>query len=157
MTEIEIRNIQPGDEPAMIKLQNRCVDFCPDTEKFEPGIWRSPGYENGKNIFIVEDANAKIVGYAATYSAYYSNNWEARIYWMDLRTDPEVDRNLEIKDALLERIIQRGREIKSKENRERAAIGATYFSQGEASIDYLKSRDFFHFEINAGYAKAHFQ
>jgi GNAT superfamily N-acetyltransferase len=82
----------------------------------------------------------------ATYSAYYSNKLEARIYWMDLRTDPEIEENLEIKDALLEMIIHRGLEIKQEENRERAAIGATYFAQGQASIDYLISRRFSHFE-----------
>ena len=47
---------------------------------------------------------------------------------------------------LLDRIIQRGYEIKKEEQRKRAAIGATYFAQGKASIDYLKSRGFTHFE-----------
>lgn len=146
MNNIEIRNFQPTDELAMIELQSRCVDVCPDTGKFKTGIWLSPGYENGKNIFIAESENAQIVGYAATYSAYYSNKWEARIFWLDLRTDPNIDKNLDIKDALLEKIIQRGREIKIEENRERAAVGATYFAQGQASIDYLKSHGFTNFE-----------
>ena len=111
MNHIEIRNFQPEDEPAMIEIQHRCVDICPDTGKFEPGFWLSPGFGNGKNIFIAEDANEKIVGYAATTSAYYSNKLEARIFWMDLRSDPDIDHDLEIKDALLEKIIQRGHEI----------------------------------------------
>ena len=62
------------------------------------------------------------------------------MFWIDLRTDPDLDKCAKIKDNLLEKIIQRGHEIKNEENRERAAIGATYFAQGQASIEYLKSR-----------------
>jgi GNAT superfamily N-acetyltransferase len=146
MINYNIRNFHPEDAYAMIELQHRCVDICPDTGKFEAGMWLSPGYGNGKNIFIAKDANAQIMGYASTTSAYYSNKWEARIFWMDLRSDPEIDQDLAIKDALLGRILTRGREIKREENRKRAAVGATYFAQGQASIDYLKSRGFTHFE-----------
>jgi ribosomal protein S18 acetylase RimI-like enzyme len=146
MKNIEFRNFRVTDESAIIGLQHRCVDLCPDTGKFEAGFWLSPRFENGRNIFVAENANAQIVGYAATTSAYYSNKWAARIFWMDLRTDPDIDKNLAIKDALLEKIIQRGNEIKREEKRERAAVGATYFPQGQASIDYLKSRGFTHFE-----------
>ena len=35
MSQIEIRNFKPEDEPEMIELQNRCVDLCPDTGKME--------------------------------------------------------------------------------------------------------------------------
>ena len=146
MNQFKLRNFFPEDEPSMLALQHRCVDLCPDTGKFDLGLWRSPAYRNGKNIFIAENGNNQIIGYAATCSAYYSNQLNARIYWMDLRTDPEFDDHFEIKDALLERIIRRGNEIKIEENRKRAAIGVTYFSQGLDSIAYLKSRGFIHFE-----------
>jgi len=143
---VQFRNFQTVDAERMVELQGRCLAHCPDTGKFEPGFWRSPGYQDGKNIIIAEDENVRIVGYAATSSAYYSNTLEARVFWIDLRTDPDFDKHLEIKDSLLERIIKRGYEIKKEENRERAAMGATYFSQGLASIDYLKSHGFNHFE-----------
>lgn len=146
MNQFKFRNFQPEDEPSMIELQHRCVENCPDSGKFESGMWLSPAYKNGKNIFIAEGKSAQILGYAATCSAYYSNKLEARIYWMDLRIDPDIEQHSEIKDSLLEMVIQRGCVIKMAENRERAAIGATYFSQGQASIDYLKSRGFIHFE-----------
>lgn len=146
MNSFKIRNFRSSDESAMIELQHRCVETCPDTGKFELGFWRSPGFENGKNIFIAENETGQIKGYAATTSAYYSNKWEARIFWMDLRTDPETDKDFAMKDALLKKIIQRGREIKKTENRSRAAIGATYFAPGKASIAYLQSRNFVHFE-----------
>ena len=146
MTKIEIRNFQTQDAPDMVTIQNRCLKITPDTGQFEPGFWLSPGFDNGKNIFIAQAAGAQIVGYAATSSAYYSNTLEARVFWIDLRTDPDFDKDLGIKDRLLEKIIQRGYEIKTEENRDRAAVGATYFAQGQESIDYLKSHGFRHFE-----------
>lgn len=146
MENVRFRNFQADDAPVMIEIQNRCLEVCPDTGKFEPGFWLSPGFQNGKNIIIAEDADAHIMGYAAISSAYYSNTLEARIFWIDLRTDPDFDKHSEIKDILLERIIQRGYEIKTEENRDRAAVGATYFAQGQTSIDYLMSHGFNHFE-----------
>ena len=146
MNNFAIRNFRTDDATAMVELQSRCVDFCPDTGKFEPGFWFSPGFEGGKNIFIAEDQEYQIRGYAATTSAYYSNTLEARVFWIDLRSDPKFDKDQKIKDTLLECIIQRGKEMKIEEQRERAAMGATYFAQGETSINYLKARGFTYFE-----------
>jgi len=153
MDGILYRNFQSDEALKLSELQSRCVEFCPDTGKFEPGFWLSPGFQNGKNILVAEDRKGLMLGYAATTSAYYSNTLEARVFWIDLRSDPENVRHVAIKDALLERIIQRGREIKVEENRERAAIGATYFAQGKASIDYLKARGFTHFETSLAMRK----
>jgi len=146
MIEMVLRNFLADDASCLANIQGRCVDVCPDTGKFEPGFWFSPGFENGRNIFIAQTKDTQILGYAAIKSAYYSNKLEARIFWIDLRTDPEIDLNSAIKDALLEKIIRRGCEMKREENRARAAVGATYFAQGQSSIDYLKSRGFRHFE-----------
>ena len=145
---ILFRNFQSDEASKLSELQSRCLEFCPDTGEFEPGFWLSPGFQNGKNILVAEDRKGQILGYAATTSAYYSNTLQARVFWIDLRSDLVLDPHLAIKDALLEGIIQRGREIKAEENRERAAMGATYFAQGEASIDYLQSRGFTHFETS---------
>jgi GNAT superfamily N-acetyltransferase len=95
---------------------------------------------------IAETKDSRIIGYAAISSAYYSNTLEARVFWIDLRSDPDLDRDSTIKDFLLEKIIQRGRQIKIEENRERAAIGSTYFTQGQMSVDYLKAHGFTLFE-----------
>lgn len=146
MSKVKYRNFHPGDAQAMTVLQHCSVENCPDTDKFETGFWLSPGFQDGKNILIAETVDSRFVGYAAISSAYYSNTLEARVFWIDLRTDSNLDWDSAIKDKLLEKIIQRGWEIKNEENRHRAVIGATYFSQGEMSIDYLKSHGFAHFE-----------
>ncbi len=146
MNKVTFRNFQSDDALAMVELQRRCLEICADTGIFEPGFWCSPGFLEGKNIIIAADSNSRIIGYAAISSEYYSNTLDARVFWIDLRTDPDFDRGSKIKDSLLEKIIQRGREIKIEEKRERAAIGATYFAQGQTSIDYLKSHMFTNFE-----------
>jgi len=146
MKNVKFRNFYPDDALAMVELQSRCLENNHDTGKFEPGFWLSPGFQEGKNIIIAEDTDTGMIGYAAISSAYYSNTLDARVFWIDLRTYPDLDKCLKIKDSLLEQVIRRGREIKIEEKRERAAVGATYFAQGQKSIDYLKSRGFEHFE-----------
>ena len=143
---IRFRNFQADDVNTLVEIQKRALQKCQDTGQFETGFWLSPGFQGGKNIIIAQDAELCVWGYAAISSAYYSNVLEARVFWIDLRTDPEVDPNLVLKDTLLNRIIQRGRVMKVEENRERAAVVATYFAEGEASIEYLKMRGFKHFE-----------
>jgi len=142
---ITYRYFIANDAQIMTNMQGRSIEECPDTGPFEPNFWHSPGFEGGKNIFIAEKGE-EIVGYAAIMSAYYANTIEARVFWIDLRTDLEIDPDLAIKDTLLEKIIERGREMKTEENRDRAAVGATYFADGTNSIEYLKSHGFNHFE-----------
>ena len=108
MTKVQFRNFQTGDAPAMVDIQSRCLEIIPDTGKFELGFWISPRFEGGKNIIIVEAADTQIMGYAAISSEYYSNTLEARVFWFDLRIDPNFDKYTGIKDNLLDKIIQRG-------------------------------------------------
>ena len=146
MSKVKYRNFHVDDAQALTVLQHHSLENSSDTGKFEAGFWQSPGFQEGKNIMIAETADSRIIGYPVISSAYCSNTLDTRVFWIDLRSDPDLDRDSTIKDCLLEKIIQRGREIKIEENRDRAAFGATYFAQERNSIDYLKSQGFTHFE-----------
>ena len=94
LSNIRFRNFEPQDAQPMVDLQACCLAICKDTGQFEPGFWFSPGFESGKNIFIAKNEEGKLLGYAATNSAYYSNTLDARVFWIDLRSDPKLDQDL---------------------------------------------------------------
>jgi hypothetical protein len=110
---MQYRNFNANDVPAMADMQKRGLETCPDTGPLDPNFWYSPGFAGGKNIFIAENDTGQIMGYAAIMSSYYANSIEARVFWIDIRTDLEIDPDLAIKDALLEQVIGRGRRISS--------------------------------------------
>ena len=141
MKEITIRNFAPGDERRMAEVQARCVAACPDTGRFPPAFWLGPGFEDGQNIFCAVDEQDQLLGYAAISPSYISRHLKARILWLDLRADPQHAGANAVKEALFERAWTRAHELVGRWPGERVALSATYFAQGQASIDYLKSKD----------------
>jgi ribosomal protein S18 acetylase RimI-like enzyme len=141
-----IRNYVPADAPHVAEVQGRCVEVCPDTGRFPAGFWNGPGFENGKNIFCAVDDQEELLGYAALSPSYVSRHLEARVLWMDLRADPARVDAVALKDVLFWRAYVRAHEIARRLSGERAALSATYFSGGQASIEYLKAKGFSHYQ-----------
>lgn len=147
MERVTIRNYVPADAPRMAEVQARCVAVCPDTSHFPPGFWNGPGFEGGKNIFCAVNRQDELLGYAAVSPSYVSQHLNgARILWLDLRADPvRVDADA-LKDVLFGEAYLRAHEIAGQRSEEKAALSATYFSQGQMSIEYLKSKGFNHYQ-----------
>lgn len=146
MEEIIFRKFIPSDADEMVALQTRCINDCSDTGVFEADFWFAPGFNDGKNIIIATLLSGEIIGYAAVTSSYFARTLDARILWFDLRVDPTQKKYIELKDALLQKIFILGRDIKNEQKLDRAAVGATYFSTGKSSIEYLSKQGFCHFE-----------
>lgn len=142
MEQVAIRNFAPADAPRLAEVQARSLGVSRDTSRFPPQFWCAPGFENGKNIFCATDEGDELLGYAAISPSYISRHLEARILWLDLRADPEREKANAVKDALFERALARAHEIAGRQLQERAALSATYFAEGQASIEYLKTQGF---------------
>jgi hypothetical protein len=122
------------------------VGVCPDTGRFPADFWNGPGFDEGKNIFCAVDDEEELLGYAALSPSYVSRHLQARILWLDLRVDPERVDAEALKDILFWRAYVRAHEIARQMEDEQVAISATYFATGQASIDYLKSKGFTHYQ-----------
>jgi ribosomal protein S18 acetylase RimI-like enzyme len=143
---IVIRNYVPADAPHVAEVQGRCVTVCPDTGRFPAGFWNGPGFEGGKNIFCAVDDQEQLLGYAALSPIYVSPHLEARVLWMDLRVEPAREDADALKELLFWRVYVRAHEIARRLPGERAALSATYFSAGRASIEYLAGKGFSHYQ-----------
>jgi ribosomal protein S18 acetylase RimI-like enzyme len=140
MQNIFYRNFTADDRPAMHALQEKCVQFCPDTTVFDPGFYLAPGFAAGKNIILAEDDQGTLLGYVWLYPAFISTHLEgARILSLDLRVDPDLDFRDNLRDILFNKIVARAREIKA-ESGEKVAISSTYFAAGLESIAFMKSK-----------------
>ncbi len=143
---VTIRDFVPGDAPRMAEVQARCLAVSPDTGRFPPEFWHGPGFGNGANIFCAVDGQDELLGYAAISPSYISRHLKARILWLDLRADPQRAEAEAIKDILFEKAFVRAHEIARGLPDEKAALSATYFSAGRASIEYLKAKGFVHYQ-----------
>jgi ribosomal protein S18 acetylase RimI-like enzyme len=146
MERVVIRNYVPADAPHVAEVQERCVAVCPDTGRFPASFWNRPGFEDGENIFCAVDDQEQLLGYAALSPSYVSPHLEARVLWMDLRVDPARQDAGALKELLYWRVYVRAHEIARRVAGERVALSATYFSTGQASIDYLKDKGFSHYQ-----------
>jgi ribosomal protein S18 acetylase RimI-like enzyme len=146
MKEITIRNFAPGDARHMAEVQAHCLAACPDTGRFPPAFWLGPGFENGQNIFCAVNGQDELLGYAAISPSYISRHLKARILWLDLRADPRHARASAIRDALFGRAFARARKLARRWPEEKVALSATYFADGQASIAYLESKRFTHYQ-----------
>ncbi len=141
-----IRTFEPKDAPQMEALQERCIEICPDTSLLPAGFYFAPGFENGANIFIASSLKGAHLGHVMVYPYHVSSVLDgARVLWMDLRVDPELEEGAEIKDQLLLKAIERAQAIQQRLS-EPAVLSATYFAQGIASIEYLQARGFRYYE-----------
>jgi ribosomal protein S18 acetylase RimI-like enzyme len=146
MERVVIRNYVPADAPHVAEVQERCVAVCPDTGRFPASFWNGPGFEDGENIFCAVDDQEQLLGYAALSPSHVSPHLEARVLWMDLRVDPARQDAGALKELLYWRVYVRAHEIARRVAGERVALSATYFSTGQASIDYLKDKGFSHYQ-----------
>jgi GNAT superfamily N-acetyltransferase len=134
----------------MVILQKRCLDLCPDTSLFPEGFYYSPGFDKGKNILCAVDDKGAHVGHAMVCLGHIHRRLGTRMLWMDLRVDPTLENNdfgtgWALRDQLLARITARARELAANLDTP-TMLYATYFTRGEASAEYLKSRGFEPFE-----------
>jgi len=146
MKNIIFRNFSTTDAEPITTLQELCIKECHDTGILKKGFWLSPFFKNGKNIHIATNLAGEVLAYAAICPSYYSRTLDAHILWIDIRVNPNTENFIQLKNILLEWLINRGHEIKDEENIPHAAIGATYFENGKASIEFLSNREFSHFE-----------
>jgi ribosomal protein S18 acetylase RimI-like enzyme len=130
----------------MAQVQARCVATCLDTSRFPLGFWHGPGFDQGRNIFCAANEQEGLLGYAALSPTYVSRHLKARVLWLDVRADPERADAEAIKDILFEKAYTRAHEIARELPDEKVAMSATYFVEGEASIEYLQAKGFQHYQ-----------
>jgi hypothetical protein len=145
MQHATFRPFTPADAPRLVELQGRCLRVCVDIRLIEAGFYYAPAFEQGRNILCAVDVENRLLGYVAIYPHSISRRLDARILWTDVRVEPALPEAEHLKDMLLERAIARAGEIRDA-LRQRVALSATYFAEGRASIGYLLSRGFTHYE-----------
>lgn len=142
---VSLRTFVPEDAPKMVALQRRCLEICPDISLLPEGFYHAPGFAGGRNILCALDASGAHIGHGMVLPSFIHARLDAWMLWMDLRVDPDLANWEALMDLLLERIGWRANEMQRELDRP-VMLYATYFEHGSASIAYLKSRGFEHFE-----------
>ncbi len=138
---ITFRRYGPEDARKMVDLQRRCLELSPDIDLLPEGFYNSPAFAGGANILCAVDGDGAHVGHAMVCPSHIHPQLQVWMLWMDIRVDPDRPDADRLRDALLDRIIERAGEVHMGLDRP-AMLYATYFAQGTESINYLASRGF---------------
>jgi ribosomal protein S18 acetylase RimI-like enzyme len=142
---ITLRTFVPEDASRIVELQRRSLAACTDISLLPECFYLAPGFAGGQNILCAVDASGAHLGHAMLFPNGVHRRLKALMLWLDLRVDPELENRDVLRDLLLERMTARARQVQQADGGP-AMLYATYFESGEASIGYLKSRGFTHFE-----------
>jgi ribosomal protein S18 acetylase RimI-like enzyme len=140
-------NFQSNFLPSLAEFQQRCAAQQKDSAPIEAGYFLSPGFNNGNNIQLAEDDCGNLVGYASILPLYLSARLDgAQVLRLDLQTLPGTDFVDALKDGFLEWACARAAQIRDELGVQKTVLTCTHFSSNEETIQYYKSRGFWHYE-----------
>jgi ribosomal protein S18 acetylase RimI-like enzyme len=141
VSDVLFRPYRPEDAPRMVELQRRCLVLTQDIDLLPEGFYASPVFAGGANILCAISRDGAHIGHAMVCPSHVHPQLNVWMLWMDVRVDPDHPDAPSLRDALLDRITVRARELQIGLDRA-ALLYATYFAQGTESIAYLQARGF---------------
>jgi ribosomal protein S18 acetylase RimI-like enzyme len=143
-----IRNFQPDDAPQIVALQARYTQIHPGVPIIPGAVYMSPAFDQGRNIFCACAPDGQLLAYAPLFAnlAAPEANDVPHTLWLEIKVDPGIESPNAIKDALLDRILLRTREILRGAPEHIARLVFQYLPQEQESIAYVQSRGWVHVE-----------
>lgn len=141
MKNITIQPFCADHIPAVVALQAAYTAVYPDAPIIPGELYRSPAYENGRNIFCALDESGTLLGYAPLYPVLMRDGSRLpHTVWTEIKTHPDCGSPEEVKDQLFECIRLRAREITNEFQGHPVHLTFQYFPSETASIAYVLSR-----------------
>ncbi len=136
----DIRTFKPEDIPQVMALQEEYRRFYPQASVIPGEVYLSPGFEAGANIFCSFDENQCLQGYAPLFPNFSAEPDLPNIVWAEVKANPSNLSSELIKDALLERVMARARQIAPPSSEKRTELTFQYHPSEKASVEYVVSK-----------------
>jgi ribosomal protein S18 acetylase RimI-like enzyme len=140
-----VRTFDMQDAEEMVALKRR-IAATTGALVHPPGFYTHyPGFAGGANIRCVDDEEGRLIGFgtASVYPLPEEPDLPRQV-WLDLRADPERTAPDEVRDALLEALFARLREVAEEDPGRAVCPYAGGFSEETESLAYYRSRGFVH-------------
>ena len=146
-----IQNHNPGQLDNLAAFFERYLKAYPDAKLQSAGLYTyHPAVENGMNAFLALDPQGQVCGFAPLFPAPVteeSNPDDPHHIWTILLADPEAGDGQQIRELLLEKVMERASRIAAGfPSFPRTRLASDMMASQVADIDFLKQHGFEHYE-----------
>lgn len=143
MANYLIKYFTVDDIPALMMVQQEYAHKYPGVQILPGGIYLSPAFHQGQDVFCAYHPNGQMLGYAVIYVQLSRNESPANhIVWSEIKVIPNMNHLIGLRESLLEKIIHRLREILLDQSLKTVAITFQYFPYETESIAFVTSKGF---------------
>jgi ribosomal protein S18 acetylase RimI-like enzyme len=136
-----IRRLTPADLPDIMRLQAAYAAEHPGVPVIPGELYLSPGFEGGQNVFCAFNEAGQLVGYAPVFPVLASDGVDApHKIWAEIRTEPQREEPLAVKDRLWDAVMGRAREIAAAAPAHSSRLVFQYYPIETTSIAYVLAK-----------------
>ncbi len=143
MSNFRIKNFQADDIPALMQVQQEYAKHYPGVMVLPAELYLSPAFHQGQDVFCAYHPNGQMLGFSVVY-AQLSDDPQRRFHtiWAEVKVIPSMNPVLVLRDALLDHIYKRIKELTSSHTHIPCKVNFQYFPYEVESIAFVKNRGF---------------
>ena len=145
MSNYPIKNFTTEDIPALMQVQQEYARNYPGVQVLPGGLYLSPAFHQGKDVFCAYHPNGQMLGYSVIYVQLSNDdNHPVQTVWAEVKIVPAMNHTIGLRDALLQQILRRVRELLSDLPNRKIEMKFQYFPYEVDSINFITSKGFPH-------------
>lgn len=143
MSNFQIKNLHADDIPALMQVQHEYARHYPGVQVMPGGIYLSPAFHHGTDVFCAYHPNGQMLGFAVVY-AQLSQNPDVPLHtvWTEVKIVPAMSRMIGLRDTLMDHVLRRIRELTIGQKDAQIEINFQYFPYEMESIAFVTSKGF---------------
>ncbi len=141
MKKFTIQPFSSAHSRAVIELQKAYAAIYPEAPVIPGEAYLSPAFESGRNVFCAADECGDVIGYAPLYPVLIQDSSSRpHTLWTEIKVHPARNDAKEIKDGLMDRVLNRAREVTSGFPGHPIHLTFQSYPSESASIEYVLSK-----------------
>ena len=143
MLNYQIKKLTVDDIPALMQVQQEYAHKYPGVQVLPGGIYLSPAFHFGHDVFCAYHPNGQMLGYSVVYAQLPTNSPQNKhTIWTEVKIIPSMNHLIELRASLLEQILLRLRELLLDHSLKKVEINFQYFPYEVESIAFVVSKGF---------------
>lgn len=147
MSNYKIKNFEEDDIPALMQVQQEYARHYPGVQVLPGGLYLSPAFHHGKDVFCVYHPNGQMLGFSVVYAQLAETNQKKNhTVWAEVKVLPSMNQIINLRETLLEHILKRTKELTSSVLQIPVKILFQYFPYERESISFIENKGFTYLE-----------
>lgn len=147
MSNFVIKNLETDDLPALMQVQQEYARQYPGVQVLPAGLYLSPAFHNGNDVFCVYHPNGQMLGFSVVYAQLAETiHKKNHTVWAEVKVLPTMNHIFNLRDLLLEQILKRTKELTSTHSQIPVKILFQYFPYEKESLAFIQDKGFTYIE-----------